>query len=63
VENLGEFAVCSVIVPGGGIGNVVIGSMEPQAVFSNFIRMAVCCMKTGYFDLNGGLEWGPHCPR
>ena len=46
----------SVIVPVEGIGNVVISSAEPLAVFSNFVREVVCRMKTCYFDLNGGLD-------
>jgi hypothetical protein len=46
----------SVIVPVEGIGNVVISSAEPLAVFSNFVRELVCCMKTCYFDLDGGLD-------
>ena len=53
---MGEFVVCSIVVPGEGFGNVVIGSTEPMAVFSNFIREVVCCVKTGFFDLNGGLD-------
>ncbi len=56
MEDLGEFVICSVIVPGEGIGNIVIGSAEPLAVFSNFVREVVCCMKTCYFDLDGSLD-------
>ena len=53
---MGEFVVCSVVVPGEGVGDVVIGSTEPLVVFSNFIQEVVCCVKMGYFDLNGGLD-------
>jgi len=55
---MGEFVICSILVPGEGIGNIVICSMEPLAVFSNFIREVVCCVKMGYFDPNGGLDGG-----
>jgi hypothetical protein len=32
-ENVGEFVIRPVIVPGEGICNVVVGSSEPLAVF------------------------------
>ncbi len=55
-EDLGEFVICSVVVPGKGIRNVVICSTEPLAVFSYFIREVVCHVKTGYFESNSGLD-------
>jgi hypothetical protein len=33
-ENAGEFVIRSVVVPGEGVCNVVVGSSEPLAVFS-----------------------------
>jgi hypothetical protein len=33
-ENVGEFVVRPVVVPGEGVCNVVVGSSEPSAVFS-----------------------------
>ncbi len=51
-----EFVLCSVVVPGEGVGNVVIGSTESLALFSNFVREVVFCTKTCYFDPDGGLD-------
>ncbi len=34
VENVGEFIVRPVVVPGEGNCNIVVGSSEPLAVFS-----------------------------
>ena len=56
-EDLGQFIICSIIVLGEGVGNVVIGSTEPLAVFSDYVREEVGRIETSHFESNCHLDW------
>jgi hypothetical protein len=37
MKNFGEFLIRAVVVPGEGVGNMVVRSAKPLAVFSYFV--------------------------